>query len=277
MSDAAPATATASASATTAASAPAPAPAPSWTAGFDEATRGVAELKGWKGPADAISAYTNLEKTVGVPPERLLTLPKDKTDAAAWNKIHERLGRPADPTGYKIDFGQGHDPDFAKWATGVFHKTNLSQEAAAGLTAEWNSYMRVQSAKMQTEYKAEIAKQEASLKTDWGNAYDRNIAVAKHTTRALGLTPEIVDKLEQGMGFAGLMKFVHTIGTKIGEDRFVAADDSRPGFGSLTPAAAKAQIQSLKGDTEFVKKWLAGDTKSKAEMDRLHRQAYPGA
>ena len=73
--------------------------------------RTYAESKGWKGdtPPDALlSSYKNLEKVWGADKAgRALMLPKDANDTAALDAIYDKLGRPADPSGYEITLPEG--------------------------------------------------------------------------------------------------------------------------------------------------------------------------
>ena len=48
-----------------AAGAPATNTQETWYSGLPEETRGMVEIKGWKGPEDAIQSYANLEKMLG--------------------------------------------------------------------------------------------------------------------------------------------------------------------------------------------------------------------
>jgi hypothetical protein len=43
----------------------------------------------------------------------------------------------------------------------------------------------------------------------------------------------------------------------------------------MTPAAAQAQIQELRRDQDFVKKYTSGDFEAKKRMAHLHAMAYP--
>src|SRR5690242_20907106 len=51
----------------------------------------------------SLESYQNLEKMRGVPAERLLTLPDDKSDEATRNAFYEKLGRPKEAAGYEFE------------------------------------------------------------------------------------------------------------------------------------------------------------------------------
>ena len=64
------------------------------------------------------------------------------------------------------------------------------------------------------------------------------------------------------------------IGARMGEDKMVTGQGQRSFDGAMTPDAAKAEITRLRGDNEFVRRYVAGDADSRLKMERLHRWAY---
>lgn len=254
-----------------AAAAPAAAPAPSdWTTGLNDDLKGYVQNKGFKDPGMALESYRNLEKLLGAPKERLLRLP-EKDDAPEWGEVYGRLGRPEKAEDYKI---QG-DPDFVKWAQGTFHESGLSAKQAQALTEKYNKYVEGLQTQQQQNYEAKIQQEDAALKKEWGAAFDQNVNLAKSAAKTLGISGEQIDALEKAMGFAGVMKFMHGLGAKVGEDAFVSGGNKSSGFGALTPEAAMNRLTALKNDPTFVSKYIAGDAQARAEMEKLHRYAYP--
>ena len=71
------------------------------------------------------------------------------------------------------------------------------------------------------------------------------------------------------------MNLLQRVGAGMREDSMVTSDFS-PGFGSaLTPAQAKAQIQTLMNDRDFTGKYLKGDETARTRMAELHKYAFP--
>lgn len=252
----------------------APASGSDWVSGFSDDQKGYVQNAGFSGPGAVVDAYRNLEKLIGAPKERVLKLP-EKADDPAWNDIHSRLGKPATANDYKIEVPKGSDPAFAEWAKSTFHEVNLTSAQAEKLAAKWNEHMIGAQSAQQTEYQLKSDQEEKGLQKEWGAAFDQNINVAKRAAQAFGLNGEMVDKLEQAMGYAGVMKFMHTLGSKVGEDTFVRGGQSSSGFGAMTPEAARNRISALRHDGDFVKRYTAGDVVAKDEMAKLHQWAYP--
>lgn len=251
--------------------------ATSWTTGFTPELQAYVQQKGFKDPAAVVDSYRNFEKLRGAPIERILTLPEKLDDATAMNPIYDKLGRPEKPEGYNLPMPkEGANEPFAKFARDTFHKLGLSKGQGEKLVGDWNSYVAAQNQEHMTKHNAKVQADDAALKTEWGQAYDQNVQVAKLAAEKLGFNTATLDILERAMGFGNLMKFVHNLGGKMGEGKFVAGDSQNVNFnGILTPAQARGRIESLKGDHEFRTKYIAGGSTERSEMERLHKMAYP--
>jgi hypothetical protein len=258
---------------------PAPVPAPvadAWLTGVSDEQKGYVQNKGWKAPGELLESYVNLEKLRGVPAERLLTLPGDDKPES-WNPIYDKLGRPKDAKGYEIAVPEGGDPAFVDAASTWFHEQGLSKKQGAGLAAKWNEHVAAVTKQAEDARVAKNAGEYSALTAEWGAAFDQNVGAATNAARALGFDAPTVDALEKTLGFAGVMKMMHSLGTKLGEAKFVAGGG--PGgntfAGAQTPEAAKARITALRADTDFVKRLTMGDAAAKDEWERTHKFAYP--
>lgn len=254
--------------------APAAGGATPWYGGFEPDLRGYVETKGFpadsKGLVALADGYRNLEKHFGVPPEQLLKLPKDESDKETWNKIYDRLGRPAKPEEYELPVPAGVDDSYAKFISTAMHELGITKKQAQALAAKQNEFVAAETARQQESYKATIEQQDSALHSKWGEAYDKNIQIAKGAFAELGIKPEAVDALEQAMGFAGVMEFFHGIGSKIGEDKFVSANGTAGFAGKMSPDAAQARLKAITSDPVLAQKYVNGDAALRAEMDTLH-------
>lgn len=253
--------------------APAAGGATPWYGGFEPDLRGYIETKGFPSDAKGLSAladgYRNLEKHFGVPPEKLLRLP-DEADKDGWNKLHEKLGRPAKPEEYELPIPAGVDDAYAKFISATMHELGITKKQAQALAAKQNEFVAGEATRQEAEYQATIEKQDGELHSKWGDAYDKNIQIARGSFAELGLKPEAVDALEKAMGFAGVMEFFHNIGSKIGEDKFVSANGAAGFAGKMSPAAAQARLDAIRTDPVLSSKYVNGDAALRAEMDLLH-------
>lgn len=247
-------------------------PSTDWTSGLNDDFKGYVQSKGFKDPTAVVDSYRNLEKLLGAPKERLLRLP-EKDDDPAWKEVYKRMGAPDTAEDYKVE-ASATDPEFAKWAKGTFHELGLSRKQAESLAGKFNQYAESMKEKFTTTTATKSQEEAATLKKEWGVAHEQNLDLAKRAAKAFGVTGEQIDALQKQMGFAGVMKHFHAIGTKMGEDSFVEGGKTPGGFGVMTPEQAKSKINSLMSDRDFGKRYASGETSAKEEMDKLHKWAY---
>lgn len=247
---------------------------PDWTGSLNEDFRGFVQNKGWKDPGQVVDSYRNLEKLLGAPQNEVIRMPKED-DAAGWDGVYSRLGRPATPADYKLETPkEGGNPEFTKFASEMFHKQGLNEKQAKGLVDQWNGYMQQQTEGLQTAAAAKLKTETDALRKEWGAAHDQNMNIAKRAAREFGVDPSVVDALEKSGGFAAVMKTFHNIGSRMGEANFVSGNQGG-GQGIPTPEQARSQINALKADPGFSKKYIEGDVKSRQQMEMLHKYAYP--
>lgn len=258
------------------------APVNSWHSGFDQDTvgwldnRGLTKLDEKSALPELVKGFRNAEKYIGTPAEKLLRLPDwDKADKVELDQFYGKLGRPADASGYEINVPEGMDASFSEIAKAKFHELGLTAKQGKAL-ADWNNQYGSEMAIKQQESMQQATKdQEAALRHDWGNAYDKQLSIAKNAATSIGLTPEKVDALQSALGYDGVMKLMADIGGKIGEAGFVGGDSGNNFNGVLTPNQAVARLANLQSDKEWVGKYMAGNMEAKAEMTRLMKMAYP--
>lgn len=247
-----------------------------WTTALAEDDRGYVANKGFKTPNDVLTSYRNLEKTFGVPQDRLLKLPEDM-NTPEGRAVWEKLGAPKTAAEYGLDKlvpKEGGDPKLAEWASEVFHETGLPRTAAEKIITKWNERTQAAQAADKENYVSMITQGEAALKKEWGAAYEQNVNLAKQGRKALELNDQELDGLEKMIGRERLFKKLRTIGAGIGEANYVAG---RPAAdGAMAPEQARQKLNELKGDALFTKRYLGGDSEARAQMDRLQRMAFPG-
>lgn len=256
--------------------APTPPSPPDWTAGLADDAKGYIQNKGFKTPADVLESYRQLEKTFGVPQDRLLKLPEDM-NTPEGRAIRERLGAPKEAKDYGLDKlvpKEGGDPKLAEWASTVFHEIGVPVRDAENILKKWNERAELNQKASKDNYEAMITNGEAALKKDWGAAYERNINMAKSGARVLELKGEELDALERVMGRERLFKKLQVIGQGTGEAGFVTGRPS--GDSIVSPEQARQRLTEMRMDPVFTKRFLAGEMQAKQEMERMQKMAYPG-
>lgn len=257
-----------------------PAPTGSWLDKLDPEMKTWAESKGWKSPDTADPAliaqsYYNLEKLFGADKAgRTVQLPKDESDTAALDAIYDKLGRPKDPTGYDIKI-DGADENFIGTAKGWFHKAGLTDKQAQAVSEMYRAAELDAVQKAQEEHSLQVE----ALQKEWGTNFDQKVETAKHGYKAAGLTEAQVKAVEASLGPAMTAKMFEFFGRNYTEAQppGVDARTSSPGFAQHTPASAKAKMDALYADRNFMDRYNHSDPKIRAqamaEMEALSKLA----
>jgi len=273
---AAPAAAPVVAAAPVSSAPPAPPASLTWLPTADEVTVGYVQNKGWTEPGQVLDGYRNLEKLLGADRAgNTVVLPKADASPEELGKFYERLGRPVDANGYKLEVPQGGDPEFAKQASGWFHELGLTQKQGEALTQKWNAHMGGMAQTMQQQAQQTFQVEDTQLRNDWGQAYQQNLTQAQAAVRGLGIDAAQIDKLASGLGHKATMELFQKIGSRMGESDFVTGDKLEKFGNALTPGQAKSEIQTLRDDKTFVSKLLSKDAEATAKWTRLHQFAFP--
>ena len=246
-----------------------------FTDGFaDEELQGWAQNRNFESPEKMANSYRELERTFGHDKAgRTVVMPGDDASDDDMNSYYNKLGRPDLATEYSINVPEGEDPAFSEFAKGMFHEAGLSQSQVSKITGQWDQYVSGQKDDHHDAYNAGIEESNKALRSEWGDNYDKNIGVAQNASKIFGFDGPTIDKLEESLGFGGLMKMMHNVGSKVGEDSFVSGGSDN-GFGGQTPNQAISAISDLKADAAFRGRLMNGDKSAQEKWDRLHRVAY---
>ena len=250
------------------------APSGHWADSVSPELRGTWQNNGWDHNDPAKLAVTLTQalikdrQALGAPADKLVKLPENDTDAAAF---WARLGKPASPADYGLaDFkgsdGKPFDPTFAAAFQQAAHQANLPKDAASRLFSELVKFGEAQQGAARQNRDAALASEKAELAKNWGQYHAANMMVAQQAASKLGVTPETVAALENNIGYAKTMELFRAIGQKTGEAQFVTGGGANPAILSRDQAIAKKA--ELIADSAWTKRYLDGGTSS-AEFKQM--------
>jgi hypothetical protein len=242
----------------------------------------LVKAKGWKTADDVISSYSNMEKFAGKFSSRGVVIP-DSDDAEEWGKVYQKLGRPEAPNGYEfnhIDTKQLDDKgkeiiDFVR-DTGFKH--GLSKKQLEGFVSEYDAKMEALETAQVEEMQRNVDKQVGELKTKWGSAWDKNVALARAAGKKFGIEGDKLNALENTAGFAPMMEVLAEIGSYLGEDGFVQGSGG-DATQVRTPKQALTELKEVQADPDYLdSKKNPNRHKVLREKARdLYAMAYPSA
>jgi len=247
----------------------------SWFAALDGDTQGWLENKGWTegdGLTQMVRAHRSLESMMG---RDKVVWPKDAQDKQAWGEIHRRMGVPARWEEYGlVPLGADGKPDAAadrSYADGmaqVLHGLGIGKETATALATEHAKLQSALTAADNENFQRTSQQDFDALRREWGGESDARLAAAQRASRAFGIEPATMGKIERAIGTRAMVTLLAEIGVAISEDRGSGVG----GFGGggwLTPDAANARLVELRGDKDWTRRYFAGDKSAIAEYDRL--------
>jgi len=249
-----------------------------WRSSLDENVRNHPSLKDFKTPNDVVKSWVEVQKLIG--PEKIIMPGKD-ADEKEWNeRVFDRLGRPKDPKEYQLptDLQIPKELPISEKLVdgfrGIAHKTGMLpkqfQEAYKWfmneqITAHNNSI----AANKKSSDEARTA-----LRTEWGAAFDQNLALGEKVLQSYGDEKVINFVRQNGLNTnPDFVKFLHKIGNVLSEDQLTG----KPPSLTMAPEEAKAELAKMENDPKhplFDAVHPEHDAAMK-KRDMLYRQAYP--
>jgi hypothetical protein len=225
--------------------------------------------KGWKGPADALTSYRNLEKMLG---GEKLPVPKSPEDKDAWNAIYKAVGRPDAAAGYELDKIPGIDVGMATKFAELAHANGLSAQAAQALAKFDLERTEAARTAANDAVEATIAADSDKLRQSWGQNFDANKEAASRAFKHSGLKEEDLAILDRSLGHARTMELLSTFGRTMLESKSVGFGGEGSGIGGFTTKeGATAEISRMKADPATAKALFNGDPIQTQKFKALQR------
>ena len=214
-----------------------------WKSSLSEEIRSDKSLENIKDIEGLAKSYVHAQKLVGsdkIPVPNKFATDKD------WDAVYEKLGRPADPNGYKYDLPEDKQIDEAslKSFSDQAHKLGLLPGQANGIVKFYNDM--TSSSLQEADMIAKTAREdgEIELKKEWGQAYKQKVSAAAN------LALSVIDKdffnsnMADGTKLGDhpvILKAFAELANKMGEDNITQS--SGPIY--QTPAQIEKEIGNL--------------------------------
>lgn len=213
--------------------------------------------------------YIETKRALGT--EKIPKPQKNWTDKE-YAEFYNVLGRPPEPDKYtdpkvELDEAVKIDPDRMKAAKTEFHKLGLTDSQAKGIM---EYYLNVTNNEVKSSRENQVqalTAADTALRKEWGQKYDMNVELAKAAANKFA-EPDLVNKYGNDPKF---LSFLAKVGQGMMEDTA-----SGRGDGNILPTDlnAKREILKMKGDPEFMNRFMRGDKAAVAMWNEQHRVAY---
>jgi hypothetical protein len=200
--------------------------------------------------------------------------PGEKASEEEYAKFYKELGLPEmDKYGIEAPKDVQVNPEFMKSFKEIAHKAGIMPKQAQGLLnwyiqAEQGTYKAQQDAKAKA-----VTENLQRLKSEWGQGYDKNIALGDMALKELG-GDELVDHVVKS-GLAKdpvFIKLMAKVGGVLGEDKLRGEDGRR--FGGQSPAELQKEIDRLFATPEYADTQHAGHGRAVQDMAELFKKLH---
>ena len=211
---------------------------------YPDAEKDFVGTKGWKGAADVITAYRNLEALI--PAERAgrtILKPKDDKDVEGIKAFRAALGVPDKVEGYKLPDALKDDPNGRAFAEMALKAGIPATQFEAVLTwaleaaSQTDAAIKADATRVQTEALAK-------LQTEWGKDFTERKEYAVRFLKESGWSDERIAAYKERFGEAQTYRDFYQWGTQTGEPKFAAGTES--GGSATGKAAVQKQIDELR-------------------------------
>lgn len=260
---------------------------PAWYANLDAEHQGHVQTRGWdkldpaQAAAEAAKAHVSATKMIGVPAEQLLRMPRDDKDIEGQRAMWQRLGAPADPTGYEFEVDvkdPGATASLVETLRNAAAGANLPKAAAAAVAKSIEGWVNSQTEQFNQIAVDNRAAAEEALKKSWGADYPIHSYTADQGKNAIAarlgerLAPQLDTALslltDNGLGEVG-REIMRVIGAGLGEDSFKGGGGNQGGRVPPNRDQAMVRLAELQRDPVWVQKFLAGGAQERAEKKQL--------
>jgi hypothetical protein len=198
----------------------------SWVDSLPEDLRGHEGLKKFKSPEDLSRSWISAQSMIG---KKGVILPGEKATDEDLQRFYKEVGLP-DLDKYEVKGPDGAqvNEEFMKNFREQAHKAGVMPKQAKALL-DWYLGAESQTVKSANEAK-EKAVQEGlkGLRSEWGQGYDKNIAMGEMALRELGGDEMLQHVVKTGLGKdPAFIKLCAKMGEALGEDKLRGEDSRR--------------------------------------------------
>lgn len=200
--------------------------------------------------------------------------------------FYKEIGRPDAPDKYTLPtegMPQGVDVPRETWDafTKEAYRVGLTDAQAAALTRFHATQVHNQTQNLLTK-QAEVEKAwEGELRQEFGDAFDERLNLAKAAIKQFDPSGKLMDYLDKSRlgSHPDMVRFMAQVGKALASDEVIGSGGNKS-FG-VTPGEAKAQIDALKMDKEFMEAWTTdhhpGHQAAVEKLRKLYEIATPNA
>lgn len=199
-----------------------------------------------------------------------LKLPDADAPPEEWNKVWDKLGRPAAPEGYSdatLEDDEEQDDALLEAMKPVVHVAGVSERQWQVIRDGYARYVREGQAKQRQE----MQETTAQLKEEWGGAYENKVGFAQRVLRSIGGEELVDDVVQSGLGNnTRMLRFLANVGKALADENIIDSNFE----GHTTKDEALSQIETLTTSEEYLDATHPNHASAVARAKTLFEVAY---
>jgi len=222
---------------------------PSWKEGLGSDIKNSPLIQGYDDTAEglnkAVTGYASLEKLLG---HEKVPIPKGPDDVEGHARFAKAMGIPDKAEAYGLadadipESMKGMSFDKKKFAE-VVHSFKLTPDQAKGLWEAYTTMAKEAYGNAIREHDANMTKVVNEMRSEWGDAYDKNVDLGQLVINKFSGSQEIEDFVTSTLSKDPRgIKFLSKIGGQFAENKI--GDFAHKSF-SLTPEQAQGEIDKI--------------------------------
>lgn len=252
-----------------------------------EAYRADPVFKNFGGLEDLARSYKSAAGMVGLDKGMVLRIPSDDTPEA-MGEVWDKLGRPATYDAYNVG-DVGIDKAELEEYTKIAHENGVSDKAFKALLGKVMEKGTAGATQSEAAKLAQVTEWQSSIKSEYGDAYNDKIALAKAAVKNIGgdelikdisADPALFERPAIVKAFVRMGEQMQKIAQQTKEDNgFLPGAAS--GSGAMSPSEAKASIAELENSPEYKKAIMDPLNPQRQsmidKMQKFYAYAYPSS
>jgi hypothetical protein len=244
-----------------------------WRAGLPAELKDNQLLASFKSVDSLAKSYVHQSALVG---KKGVIVPGEKASDAEREAFYDSIGRPTLEK-YEIGVPEGAEvlPEVLTMLKQEAHKLGVLPKQAEGLLAFQSRLQAESDAAVEREVAAEAAAQLEGLKKEWGQGYQKQVALAQMAVKQTGGEEFAKYLNDTGLGNdVNLIKFMAKVGALLGEDKL--RGEGGGSFG-MTPKEINTKIQQLTAHPAYADGAHGDHRRIVAEVAELYKMRSSAA
>lgn len=241
----------------------------SWRDSLPDDLKGHTGLQQFSDVQNLAKSWVHAQSQLG---KKRVALPGEKATDEEYAAFYKELGVP-ELDKYEVKAPEGANPESVKSFREFVQKQGLLPKQSQAVLEWYHTMEKADIEKSQKAAQQAVTEGLTKLKSEWGQGYEKNIALGDMALREMGGDELIQHVVKTGLAKdPTFIKLMAKVGGVLGEDKL--RGDAAQKFGGSTPAEIQKEIDQLTAKPEYMDASHAGHKRAVADVAELYKKLY---